>query len=62
MDNHSGLRGTFGSSLRSNPIWEVIGPILMASSKSIEGQATILDVLMHHLDDWVSRSVSTAGQ
>ncbi|KAJ0421332.1 hypothetical protein BJY00DRAFT_312242 [Aspergillus carlsbadensis] len=36
MDNHSAIRGTFSSSLRSNPIWEVIGPILMASSKSIE--------------------------
>jgi hypothetical protein len=62
MDNQPGIRGTFNSSLRSDSIWEVLGPILLASSKSIEGQATILAVLTHHLGDWVSRGISTAGQ
>ncbi|KAL2870105.1 uncharacterized protein BJX67DRAFT_307198 [Aspergillus lucknowensis] len=40
MDDFHLVRGTFtfSSSLRSRPIWKVIGPVLTASATRIEGQ------------------------
>ncbi|KAL3458457.1 hypothetical protein BJX64DRAFT_292164 [Aspergillus heterothallicus] len=46
MNRHYEIHGTFNSSLRSNPIWSVLGPILMASSESIE------EVSRHQINDF----------
>ncbi|KAL2831733.1 hypothetical protein BDW59DRAFT_139928 [Aspergillus cavernicola] len=38
MDSHLGIRGTFSPSLRNRSIWNVIEPVLTASSGILEGQ------------------------